>query len=135
MKRSELKTMIRKIVRNEVAMSIKEVISEITKPTKKVVNKKNYTKNSVLNEVLNQTANDSEWKTMNDGIHTTDDMVNVMANSYKDLMNTNNDKVDVNQMAVEANVSPEKVPSHVEKALTRDYSELMGAMKKNGMKQ
>ena len=142
MKKSELKTMIRGIVREEVAMSIKEVIKEITQPTtkpkKKVVEKqeKYYSKNSVLNEVLNETAGDEDWKTMGGGTHTTDDMANIMAKSYGDLLNNkNNAKVDVNQMAIESNVNPETVPDHVEKALTRDYSKLVTAMKKSGMKQ
>ena len=134
MKKSELRMMIRAIVREEVAMSIKEVIKEIiqprkqvSKPKKKIVEKKHYTGNSVLNEILNETASDSDWKTVGNGVQTTDDMANVMAKSYGDLMNTDV-KVDVKQMAVEANVNPEAVPNHVEKALTRDYTELVKAM-------
>ena len=134
MKKLELRMMIREIVREEVAMSIKEVINEITKPIirskKKVVErKKHFTKNSVLNEILNETAGDTDWKTLGSGVKTTDDMANVMANSYGEMMNTTA-KVDVQQMAVESNVNPETVPDHVEKALTRDYSDLMKVINK-----
>ena len=134
MKKLELRMMIRKIVREEVAMSIKEVINEITKPTirskKKVVErKKHFTKNSVLNEILNETASNDDWKTIGGGVNTTDDMANVMAKSYGDMMNTTAE-VDVRQMAVESNVNPETVPDHVEKALTRDYSDLMKVINK-----
>jgi len=136
MKKSELKMMIREIVREEVAMTIKEVVKEIKQPTittkkvkpkKKIVEKKHYTKNSILNEVMNETAAGEEWKTMGSNVQTTNDMANVMAKSYGDLMN-NNATVDVQQMAAEANVNPETVPDHVEEALTRDYSELVKAM-------
>ena len=143
MKKSELRMMIKAIVREEVAMSIKEVIREITKPSKqqvkeqvskprrKVINKKHYTGNSVLNEILNETAAEGDWNTMGDKVQTTDDMANVLAKSYGDMMNSNN-SVNVDQMAVEANVNPEAVPDHLEKALTRDYSDLVKAMKKKG---
>ena len=145
MKKSELRTMIRKIVREEVAMTIQEVITELKQPTKqpirqvskprpkrKVVEKKTYTKNSVLNEILNETAAGEEWKTIGGGTQTTDDMANIMAKSYGDMMNNNTQNVNVDQMAIEANVNPEAVPDHVEKALTRNYSELVTAMKKKG---
>ena len=48
-KKTNIKTIIRQIVREEVAMAIKEVITELNKPTesqpqpqKKIVNKKQY---------------------------------------------------------------------------------------------
>jgi len=135
MKRSELKTIIRKMVRDEVAITIKEVINEITKPSKQVSkpkkkvvnNEKHYTQNSVINEILNETAGDVDWKTMGGGVQTTDDMANVMAKSYGDMMN-GEVHMNVEQMAVESNVSPETVPDHVGEALTRDYSDLVKAM-------
>ena len=75
-KKVSIKTMIRKIVREEVAMAIDEVITELKQPSlssqqvsqpqpkKKVVEKKDYSNNSVLNDVLNETAASDEWKTM-----------------------------------------------------------------------
>ena len=97
MKKSDLKLMLRKIVREEVAMAIQEVITELKQPTqqkvsqpkskKKIVEKKEFTKNSILNDVLNETAINDEWKTMSGGTYTSNDMGNVLKNQYGNLMN------------------------------------------------
>ena len=84
-KKTNIRTVIRKIVREEVAMAINEVITEMTKPTqqvsqpqpkKKVIEGKRtyqkFTDNSVLNDVLNETAQSDEWKTMGGGTYTSD---------------------------------------------------------------
>ena len=92
-KKTNIKTIIRQIVREEVAMAIKEVITELKQPTqtqptpqKKIVNKKQYTNNSVLNDVLNETAQDDEWKTMG-GEYTSDRMNELVGRQYGDMMN------------------------------------------------
>tara|TARA_Y100001973_G_scaffold95645_1_gene149351 strand:+ start:4802 stop:5197 length:396 start_codon:yes stop_codon:yes gene_type:complete len=66
-KKTNVKDVIRKIVREEVALAIREVITELKtpslssrqvskpKPKKKIVEKKTFSKNSILNEVLNET--------------------------------------------------------------------------------
>ena len=62
MKKSELRGILRTIVREEVAIAIKEVVNEIKNPTntvskevkRKPVNNKQYTKNPILNEVINE---------------------------------------------------------------------------------
>ena len=57
-KKPNIKTIIRQIVREEVAMAIGEVITELKQPieskpkSKKIVEKKQYTNNNVLNDVL-----------------------------------------------------------------------------------
>jgi hypothetical protein len=93
-KKPNIKTIIRQIVREEVAMAIKEVITELNKPTesqpkpqKKIVEKKSFTSNSVLNDVLNETAQDDEWKTMGGGQYTSDRMNEVIGKNYGDMMN------------------------------------------------
>jgi len=93
-KKPNIKTIIRKIVREEVAMAIKEVITELNKPTesqpkpqKKIVEKKSFTSNSVLNDVLNETAQDDGWKTMGGGQYTSDRMNEVVGKNYGDMMN------------------------------------------------
>jgi len=93
-KKPNIKTIIRKIVREEVAMAIKEVITELNKPTesqpkpqKKIVEKKSFTSNSVLNDVLNETAQDDGWKTMGGGQYTSDRMNEVIGKNYGDMMN------------------------------------------------
>ena len=93
-KKPNIKTIIRQIVREEVAMAIKEVITELNKPTesqpkpqKKIVEKKSFTSNSVLNDVLNETAQDDGWKTMGGGQYTSDRMNEVVGKNYGDMMN------------------------------------------------
>ena len=92
-KKPNIKTIIRQIVREEVAMAIKEVITELNKPIesqpqpKKIVEKKSFTSNSVLNDVLNETAQDDGWKTMGGGQYTSDRMNEVVGKNYGDMMN------------------------------------------------
>jgi len=92
-KKPNIKTIIRQIVREEVAMAIKEVITELNKPSvaqpqpKKIVEKKSYTNNSVLNDVLNETAQDDGWKTMGGAQYTSDRMNEVVGKNYGDMMN------------------------------------------------
>ena len=93
-KKPNIKTIIRQIVREEVAMAIKEVITELKqpsesqpKPQKKIVEKKQYTNNSVLNDVLNETAQGGDWKTLGGKEFTTDRMNELVGRQYGDVMN------------------------------------------------
>ena len=92
-KKTNIKTIIRKIVREEVAMAIGEVITELKQPTqsqpqpKKIVEKKQYTENSVLNDVLNETAQGEEWKTMGGGKFDSSRMNELVGGQYGDMMN------------------------------------------------
>ena len=101
-KKPNIKTIIRQIVREEVAMAIKEVITELKQPIeskpqpKKIIEKKSFTSNSVLNDVLNETAASDEWKTMGDGQYTSDRMNEVIGKNYGDIMNTNTPIVNSN---------------------------------------
>ena len=98
-KKTNIKTIIRQIVREEVAMAIKEVITELRQPTqsqpqpKKIVEKKSFSSNSVLNDVLNETAQDGDWKTMGGGEFTTDRMNELVGGQYGDMMNTKSQQV------------------------------------------
>ena len=97
-KKKNIKTIIRQIVREEVAMAIQEVITELKKPalnsvpqqkqiTEAIGKEITYSKNSVLNEVLNETAQSEEWKTMGGGTFDSTKMNEVMSSQYGDLMN------------------------------------------------
>ena len=95
-KKTNIKTIIRQIVREEVAMAIKEVITELKQPIesqpnpqKKIVEKKSFTNNSVLNDVLNETAQDEEWKTLGGGKFDSSKINDVMGGAYADMMNKN----------------------------------------------
>tara|TARA_R100000030_G_scaffold54555_2_gene41042 strand:- start:59 stop:457 length:399 start_codon:yes stop_codon:yes gene_type:complete len=116
-KKTNIKTIIRQIVREEVAMAIKEVITELRQPTqsqpqpKKIVEKKSFTSNSVLNDVLNETAQDGEWKTLGGGEFTSDRMNELVGRQYGDMMNQ----------------QPQVVPSSdpMSQFLNKDYSQVL----------
>ena len=95
MKKSDLKLIIRKIVREEVAMAINEVITELKqpvntqqksqpKPQKRIIEKKKFSDNSVLNQVLNETAASDEWKTLGGGTYDSSKMNDVLSAQYDD---------------------------------------------------
>ena len=148
MKKSELKMLIREIVREEVRIELRSFLKEskmnkrkqnISRPKKKNKNGGiNYTKNKVLNELLNETAHSSdEWETMGGETFTTDSMRSILNKSYGGMMN-GGEKATPNvmddEMLVNAGVrNREDVPEHITKALTRDYSELMGAINKKSI--
>ena len=116
-KKPNIKTIIRQIVREEVAMAIKEVITELKQPIesktqpKKIVEKKSFTKNSVLHDVLNETAQDGDWKTLGGGEFTSDRMNELVGRQYGDMVNT----------------TPQQVPSSdpMSQFLNKDYSEVL----------
>ena len=116
-KKPNIKTIIRQIVREEVAMAIKEVITELKQPSeskpqpKKIVEKKSFTKNSVLNDVLNETAQDGDWKTLGGGEFTSDRMNELVGRQYGDMMNQ----------------QPQVVPSSdpMSQFLNKDYREVL----------
>tara|TARA_Y100001963_G_C6504770_1_gene319447 strand:+ start:163 stop:594 length:432 start_codon:yes stop_codon:yes gene_type:complete len=139
MKKSELKLMIRQIVREEVALTIKEVIKEITQPSnqvttksnkKQVIEKKNFSKNSVINEVLNETANADDWKTMGGGTYDSSRVNEVMSSQYGDLMNAPAGEVNADAMVASMGVDPNQVDDSVKNIFTKDYRSLMKAIDK-----
>ena len=115
-KKTNIRTVIRKIVREEVAMAIGEVITELKQPTqsqpqpKKIVEKKQYTENSVLNDVLNETAQSEEWKTLGGGKFDSSRMNELVGRQYGDMMN-----------------GTQQVPSSdpMSQFLNKDYSEVL----------
>ena len=94
-KKTNMKTVIRQIVREEVAMAIKEVITELQKPTqptkpmtpKKRTQNSSFTSNKILNDVLNETAQDGDWKTLGGGEFTSERMNDIVGGNYSDIMN------------------------------------------------
>ena len=116
-KKTNIKTLIRQIVREEVAMAIKEVITELKQPIeskpqpKKIVEKKQYTENSILNDVLNETAQDGDWKTLGGGKFDSSRMNELVGGQYGDMMNT----------------APQQVPSSDPMAqfVNKDYREVL----------
>ena len=129
-KKTNIKTIIRQIVREEVAMAIHEVITELKKPTqstkpmtpKKRTHNSSFTSNKVLNDVLNETAQDGDWKTLGGGEFTSDRMNELVGGQYSDMMN---------------NPSTQAVPSSDPMAqfVNKNYSEVLEkSMEKSKMK-
>ena len=85
-KKTNMRQVIRTIVREEVAAAIKEVITELKQPTQPIQEKKSFSKNSVLNDVLNETANGGDWKTLGGGEFTTERMNELVGGQYGDVM-------------------------------------------------
>ncbi len=115
-KKTNMRTVIRQIVREEVAMAIKEVITELKQPSlssKQVSkSKQNFTKNKVLNDVLNETAQGGDWKTLGGGEFTTERMNELVGGQYGDIMKD----------TPQQNVNPSDPMSQF---LNKDYSEVL----------
>ena len=124
MKMSQLKMVIREVVREEIRLGLKELLGEVKKqPVQRVQKsqpkkKQHYSNNPVLNEVLNDT-DASDWETMGGKKFTSDRMGEIMGNSYKDLMNGTQPQ---NGGVVVDGQQPD--------FLKKDYRELMNAVDK-----
>ena len=125
MKMSQLKMVIREVVREEIRLGLKEVIGGIKKQPEQPVQKpkpkqkQNYTKNPVLNEILNNTEAEQDWETMGGTTYTSERMSELVGGDYKNLMN---DSENTNSGVVVDGQTPD--------FLKRDYSGLMKAIDK-----
>jgi hypothetical protein len=118
-KKTNMRAVIRKIVREEVANAIGEVITELQKPTqptkpltpKKPTQNSSFTSNKVLNDVLNETANGEDWKTLGGGEFTSERMNELVGGQYGNMMKD----------------TPQQVPSSDPMAqfLNNDYREVL----------
>ena len=131
MKKSNMRTTIRQIVREEVALAIQEVITEMKQPTeqvsrpvpqkrrKKVIEKQNFSNNSVINEVLNETANSrEEWETLGGGTFDSSRAHEIMARQYEGSGTKEGGQA---QLAASLGADPSNPPDF----LTKDYSQLL----------
>ena len=135
MKKSELRTIIRRIVREEVAMSIQEVITELKQPTqpvkpkpnlnktKRINEKKIFSNNSIINEVLNETAQSAtnDYETLGGGTFDSSRMGEIMSRQYE-----NQGMDSGQQLAASMGVDPNNAPDF----LTKNYSGVLKAMDK-----
>ena len=120
MKVSELKTMIRTIIREELKMALGGLLKEVK------YEKKEFSKNSILNGVLNETAASEEWKTLGGGKYDSSRASEVMSSTYGKMMT--DDSVTGDAMVASMGTDPNQVPDGVKNALSRDYRGLMKAM-------
>ncbi len=119
MKMSQLKMVIREVVREEIRLGLKDILGEVkTQQVQKPPKPKpqNFSKNPVLNEMLNETAAD-EWETMGGTKFTSERMGELMGGAYSDLMNNNPE-------------APVVVDGQQPDFLKKDYRKLMQAVDK-----
>jgi hypothetical protein len=84
MKMSQLKMVIREVVREEIRLGLKEILGGVKKqPVQKPKpkQKQHYTKNAVLNEVLNSTEVEQDWETMGGTTYTSERMADLIGGS------------------------------------------------------
>ena len=130
MKKSELKMMIREVVREEIRLALKEVIGGSKQQIKKPQppKKQSYTKNPVLNKVLNETQTD-EWETMGGTEFTSDRINELVGGSYADMMNGQPQQPDVDTRVREMGADPSSVSQGIkDNIFNKDYSGLMKAI-------
>ena len=129
MKMSQLKMVIREVVREEIRLGLKEIIGGVKKQPvqkSKPKQKQNYSKNPILNEVLNETNSAEDWETMGGTEYTSDRMGELVGNSYKDLMSDDSGNTN-GSLTKEVGVNPNDPAASF---LKKDYRELMKAVDK-----
>ena len=93
MKTSQLKMIIREVVREEIRLGLQEIIGDMKQPKQKVdqkiVETQEFSKNPIINDVLNETAAGDEWKTLGGGTMDSSKMGDVLGKSYGEMMNSN----------------------------------------------
>tara|TARA_R100000152_G_C6741399_1_gene165178 strand:+ start:543 stop:935 length:393 start_codon:yes stop_codon:yes gene_type:complete len=126
MKTSQLKMIIREVVREEIRLGLQEIVGDlkqtkkISQPQqlrKKVVERKNYSKNPIINDVLNETATTDDWETMGNKKYTSNNMSDILNSSYGDMMNKNPN-------------APVTIDGQTADFLQKDYRSLMKAIDK-----
>ena len=125
MKMSQLKMVIREVVREEIRLGLKEILGGVKKqPVQKPQpkQKQNYTKNSVLNEVLNNTEAGQDWETMGGTTYTSERLGELLGKPSADDGGNSN-----GSLAVEMGVNPNDPAADF---LKKDYRKLMNAVDK-----
>lgn len=153
MKKSDLVRVIREVIRQEVKKIVKEELKAVLPKKENNPNEfsnmmehanelfngkkkedRNFTDNKVLNNVLNETANNlTDWPKMGNKTLTSKDAIAGPDLAGKFGLQSPNEmfgsKPTAQQM-VPSDRQHVEVPKEVEKALTRDYSDLMKAIDK-----
>ena len=125
MKMSQLKMVIREVVREEIRLGLKEVLGGVKKqPVQKPKpkQKQHYTKNAVLNEVLNNTEAEQDWETMGGTTYTSERMSELIGETPTDKSENANSRL-ATEMGVDIN-------DPAAAFLKKDYRKLMDAVDK-----
>ena len=140
MKTSQLKMIIREVVREEIRLGLQEIIGDMKQPKKqvsqpvrkrKVVEKQEFSKNPIINQVLNETAQNEEWDTMGGEKYTSDKMGDVLKSSYGKMMASNDNDNPNGTLAAEMGVNPNDPAAAF---LKKDYRAVMKAVDKKQRK-
>jgi len=129
-KKTNVKTLIRGIVREEVALAIQEVVKELKQPIQKVskpkqkeklVEKKKFSKNPLLNDILNETANGDmeDWPTLGGETFDSNAVDEVVMHSSNGGMKNNGELTNADIIA-----SP-NAPDNIKKLFDKDYSSIL----------
>ena len=134
---------LRKVVREEVRSALKETLNESKVTDEQAINtglnlhelidrpqskKKKFTKNLMLNDILNETATSGDFASIHDGpINMPTDYPTMGPTRTSDMVQTpmagiNGERIDTSKPEIQA----------INKAINRDYSDLMQTWKKNG---
>jgi|TARA_B100000287_G_scaffold64102_1_gene55608 hypothetical protein len=133
-KKKNIRTLIRGIVREEVAMAIHEVISELKQPVtkttsqktsqpkqnKKIVEKKNFSNNSVLNDVLNETAmgDMEDWPSMGGETFDSNSANEIMSSAYSNVQpGSESSNGDI--------IATPSAPDNIKNLFNKDYSQIL----------
>ena len=135
MKKSELRNIIREVVKDELAYAMRELFKlDESSPRKKVKQKKQktYSTNPILNEILNDTeggisGDTSEYPSIGRKTYTSDNMSEIV---NRKLSMSMNGRLDGDSMVASMGVNPDNVDDSVKDAVSRDYRDLMKALDK-----
>jgi len=136
MKKSELRNIIREVVKDELAYAMRELFKLDERSPQKKVNKqkkqKTYSTNPVLNEILNDTEGGisggaSEYPSIGGKTYTSDNMGEIVNRKLSISMNG---KLDGDSMVASMGVNPDNVDDSVKNAVSRDYRDLMKVLDK-----
>jgi len=129
--KKDLIRLIREVVKREIKSVVKQELNEalgvmeqgkVVNKQKSIPNKKaNFTKNPMLNSILNETANNNsgEFEAYPEV------SANSLRSKFTDMQNGALQQMDLNNRPVDTS----KLDPSIDKALTRDYSELVKRFK------
>jgi hypothetical protein len=136
MKKSELRNIIREVVKDELAYAMRELfkLDEQSPPPKvnRQKKKKTYSNNPILNEILNDTeggisSTTSEYPSVGGKTYTSGNMGEIV---NRKLSMSMGNKLDGDSMVASMGVNPDNVNDSIKDAVSRDYSDLMKVLDK-----
>ena len=127
-KKTNMRAIIRKIVREEVANAIGEVITELQKPTqptkpltpKKPSQNSQFTSNKVLNDVLNETAmgDMEDWPSMGGETFDSNSANEIMSSAYSNVQpGSESSNGDI--------IATPSAPDNIKNLFNKDYSQIL----------